>query len=404
MFEKIVHEASELDVEMDEIAEQRRVIAHRMVTLVGDEEIKGDLRRVTKVHLSCIFSDDIYALETAVKMLCKFGQSVGTLEKEGYLFGSELYLQAILVVMLVVTDDVFSKITNALLNFLGKLPMDKRMRKSSLMLIDGDDSTELDEQVSKEGLCIEDAFEIDDLTISFSAFSGLLTFYRDSPIGANKTQETFLANMFVAVTREANEPVHLLRTKCVLSHLYLKHGDVDKALEECEGIKSMYDHDSQSVELATQYGMDWALICICTMASTYLFRGKLAHAQDNIDFLLMQMTKLDEFKSSTKAMSKGNVASYYFRLGEYEKAAAIANGIIATDYGYFFKSLGRLQEELANRNLALYVKREFYTGADDDADLLSVLSTDLVNSINRKRPMLDQVSSTLSSLLPADAL
>ncbi|EJK74396.1 hypothetical protein THAOC_03927, partial [Thalassiosira oceanica] len=89
------------------------------------------------------------------------------------------------------------------------------------------------------------------------------------------------------------------------------------------------------------------------------------------------------------------VASYYFRLGEYEKAAEIANGIIATDYGYFFKALGRLQEELANRNVALHVKREFYTGADDDADLLSVLSTDLVINIRHKRPMLDQSAETL---------
>ena len=208
-------------------------------------------------------------------------------------------------------------------------------------------------------------------------------------------QETFLANLFVAVTQEANQMIHVLRTKCILSHLYLKHGNIVKALEECEGIKDIYDHDRHSLELVNIYGMDWPLVCVMTMASTYLYRGQFAAALHNIEFLKTQMLKLDEFASSSKAMSKGNIASFYLLLREFENAADIASGINATQYGYFFKPIGTLQEELANRELSLHQQRAFDSSARD-LDLLSILSADSVHNINHNRGMLDQSAETLS--------
>ena len=79
-------------------------------------------------------------------------------------------------------------------------------------------------------------------------------------------------------------------------------------------------------------------------------------ARNNIQFLKTQMLKLDEFASSTKAMNKGTTSSFYLLLHEFESAAEIASGITATQYGYFFKTIGKLVEELANRELSLLAK------------------------------------------------
>ena len=224
-------------------------------------------------------------------------------------------------------------------------------------------------------------------------------------------QETFLANLFVAVAQEANQMVHVLRTKCILSHLYLKHGNIEKALEECEEMKDAYHHDKYSLELVNTYGMDWVLICVGTIASTYLYKGKFAAALNNIEFLKSQMTELDEFASSTKAMSKGTISSFYLLLREFESAAEISSGLNATKYNYFFKPVGILQEELSNRELALSQHKPFDSSACD-FDLLSVLtsnsSVDSENQVpkyqaayTRFRPpiirsMLHQSAETLS--------
>lgn len=394
MLEKVFHHASSLDVKIEESLEQRRHIASEMVQTIGGDQLTDNVKMLTKLtkeHLRVAFDGDIFAFKTSLVVLQKFGQSVGTIEKEGYLFGSELYIQAILLLLLVLEDDAFANLTSSLGSFLGQLDI-KSMKEEN----EGNKTDSLEDDGSfSSGYSCEDVFDIDDLVPTFPAFSGLLTFYRDSPIGANQVQETFLANLFVAVTEEANQMIHVLRTKCILSHLYLKHGNTTKALEECEGIKDIYDHDRYSLELVNTYGMDWPLICVATMASTYAFKGQFSEAKDNIEFLKTQMSKLDEFASSTKAMSKGTISSFHLLLHDYEKAAEIADGINATKYGYFFKPIGTLQEELANRELALSQNKTFDPPARD-LDLLSILSSDDIHEINQNRPMLEQSAETLS--------
>jgi hypothetical protein len=366
-----------------------------MVRTIGSKDLKDSMVVLTKDHLRVAFSGDIFAFKKGLTMLTKFGQSVGTIEKEGYLFGSELYIQAILLVLLVLEDEAFTNLTSSLSSFLGQSEITSMKERN----FEDEKAEEEEEAVSESSSCgsdvdscFEDYFDIDDLTVSFPAFSGLLTFYRDSPIGANQVQETFLANLFVAVTEETNQMIHVLRTKCILSHLYLKHGDIVKALEECESIKSIYNHDAHSLELAKTYGMDWSLICVTTMASTYLYRGQFAAARHNIEFMKTQMLKLDEFASSTKAMSKGNISSFYLVLHEFDSAAEIASGINATQYGYFFKAIGVLQEELADRELLLS-QHQTFDGTARDLDLLSALSSP---EVNHTRSMLNQSAETLS--------
>ena len=397
MLEKMLHDATALDVDVDETAEQRQQIASQMVKIIGNKDLSDVLQGITKEHLRNVFDGDIAAFKTTLSMLTKFGQSVGTIEHEGYKFGSELYLQAILLVLLVLDDDAFGNLTSNLESFLKETNI-QTVKQREIPEVDNSMEFDSDTFGSDNFSSLDFVMDDDDLAISFPAFSGLLTFYRDSPIGANQVQETFLANLFVAVTQEANEMIHVLRTKCILSHLYLKHGDIVKALEECEGIMDIYEPDAYSLQLVNTYGMDWPLICVGTMASTYLFRGQFTAAQRSIDFLTKQMQVIDEFASSTKVMSRGTVSSYYLRLFDLPRAYEISSGIAATQYGYFFKEHGTLQEKLAGKEYSLQKKEAFadsFADSDGSLDLLSILSSGNFDQVEQKRSMLRQSAETL---------
>jgi class 3 adenylate cyclase len=394
MLEKRMHDASSLDTASAKITEevqQRRRVSKEMLQMIGDKGLPASMQMLTQEHLRFMFSSDIDAFVKCITMLTKFGQSVGTIEKEGYKFGSDIYLQAIYLMLLALKDTSFRNMRSRLIRFLGPL----------------DDSTSnSDCQTTHQEVNHDGDFCIADLTVSFPAFSGLLTFYRDSPIPVNRKQEAFLANLFVAFTEETNESVHVLRTKCILSHLYLKHGDVKRALHESESIKNAYDHDEHSLQLVKLYGMDWALICIGTMASIYVYRGEISAAFDSIHFLEMQFLRLDEFASSTKAMVKQIVSSTYIIIRQFDKAAAISHGIAKTPYSYFYKPSGILQEGLAKKLQTLYGTDDTLLWREnaiseatlDDCGVLSILSSEDVHvqTINHKRSMLYSSIETLS--------
>merc|ERR1711920_558702 len=110
----------------------------------------------------------------------------------------------------------------------------------------------------------------------------------------------------------------------------------------------MYDHDAHSIELVTLYGMDWPILCIGTIACEHIIRGEITSAMKNIKFIEDQMEKLDEFASSTKPMMKGILSSFYLLLQDFQNAASMAGGIAQTQYPYFYKISGILQEGLAS--------------------------------------------------------
>jgi hypothetical protein len=372
MLEKVLQHASTKYVKIEESKDQRREVASQMIRTIRGDQLKDNsavLAKLTKEHLRLAFRGDIDAFKQSLTVLIKFAQSVGTIEKEGYLFGSELYSQAIQMLLLVLDDDVFANLTTYLSSFLGQVDIKKCTKIKTRDEDSPDDDSSLGES------CFDEDFHIDDLTVSFPAFSGLLTFFYYSPMGANQVQETFLANLFAALAQEAKQTLHVLRTKCILSHLYLKHGNEEKGLEESEEIKVIYDHDQYSLDLVKTYGMDWAILNVATMASTYLFKGQFAAAYENIEFLKTQMAKLDEFASSTKATTKGIISSFYLLLLDFENAADSSSGLKATTYNYFYMPVGILQEELSNRELALSQHTPFDSSACD-FDLLSVLSPD----------------------------
>jgi hypothetical protein len=375
MLVKVLQDASTRDVKIEEYDDQRREVASQMIRTIRGDDLKDNvavLAKLTKEHLRLAFKGDINAFKQSLTVLIKFAQSVGTIEKEGYLFGSELYSQAILMLLLVLDDDVFANLTTYLSSFLGQADITcTNMKKSNSKISLYEEHCDS----SLEDSCFEEDFHIDDLTVSFPAFSGLLTFFFYSPMGANQVQETFLANLFAAVAQEAKQTLHIVRTKCILSNLYLKHGNEEKGLEESEEIKVIYNHDQYSLELVNTYGMDWAILNVATMASTYLFKGQFAAAYKNIEFLNVQMSKLDEFASSTKATTKGTISSFYLLLRDFENAADSSSGLNATKYNYFYKPFGILQEELSDRELALSQHTPFDSSVCD-FDLLSVLSSD----------------------------
>jgi len=373
MLEKLIHKAPSLEINADRRIQQRKELVSQMVRIIGNKDIPESMQVLTQEHLRLLFADDAQALNKCLMMLIKFGQSVGTIEKEGYSVMADVYLKTILLTMLVLEEKVFKNLISSLSSFLGNAECDEPTRK-----------------LTDANFCIYD------LTVSFPAFSGLLTFYRDSPIGANKEQESFLANLFVAVTHEADEVVHGLRTKCILCHLYLKHGEEVKALEESETIKNLYDHDTHSLELTNKYGMDWPTICVGTMAGVYIYRGDLTAAMDKINFIEKQIAKLDEGASSTKVMMKGILSSLYMLLRNYQSSATIAKGISETpaSYNYFFKASGMLQDNLAKKEQALQTGIPDPT--DGDCEVLSVLELDDFHEINNSRPTLNQSIEILS--------
>ena len=378
MLEKRIHSASLLDTQLiSEKAHQKQLIVKEMLHMIGNTELSRSILMLTQEHLKFMFLGDINVLMKCITMLTKFGQSVGTIEEDGFKFGSDLYLQAIYLLLLALKGAVFYNLKKRLTCFF------------SLSFKNSDYS-----QTN-----VNEKFCITDLTVSFPAFSGLLTFYRDSPMGINAKQETFLANLFVAITEESKESVHILRTKCILCHLYLKHGDAKKALNESESIIEMYDHDKHSITLVKLYGMDWALVCIGTMASVYLYRGEGTAAFKFVHFLELQILKLDEFLSSTKAMMKQIVSSFYLIFRQYNEAVKLSNGIASTSYSYFYKPSGVLQEKLSKNLLRLH---NIFTMVDCSIDLwqrgkkteidhefLPILSSEDAHTINNNRGMLN---------------
>lgn len=367
MLEKLIHKAPSLEINTYGHVEQRKQLVNRMVQTIGNKEIPESLQSLTKEHLRVLFADDADAFKRCLMMLIKFGQSVGTLEKQGYTVMCDVYLKTILLLLLVLEEKVFENLISSVSSFFGTAEYEKPMISVT-----------------------DDKFYIRDMTVSFPAFSGLLTFYRDSPIGANKEQESFLASLFIAITQEANEVIHVLRTKCILCHLHLKHGEEVKALQESETIKKLYDHDTHSLELTSQYGMDWPTICVGTMTGVYIFRGDFTAALDNIKFIERQVTKLDEGASSTKVMMKGILSSIYMLLRENQTSVFIAKGISETpaSYNYFFKPSGLLQDSLAQKEQAL--EEGLPDPTDGDCGVTSILKLDDFHEINQNRPTLHQ--------------
>lgn len=341
MLEKLMHQVPNprvtpgdvvVVVENDYVEARQRLCESIIKKVSGVTKLPSQIENVTKENIRILMNDDKDVFTVCIRMLTKFGQSVGTIEKEGYKLGADIYVQAIYLVLLVLRDSAFQSMMERISRFL--------------------DSSN---NVLYQYYVSDDDFGIDDLSITFPAFSGLLTFFRDSPIEVNREQETLLANLFVAVTEESSKgSVHVLRTKCILSHLYLKHGDVIAALKESEEIKKDYDHDMHSLGLMRVYGMDWSLICLGTMTIEYFFRGEFSSGFHHLQFLEEQVEKLDEFASSTKVMMRQILSSIYILLYQFHKSASLADGIAKTTYPYFYKPSGLLQEELAKKLQYLY--------------------------------------------------
>ena len=327
MFEQRLSEClhAKNTVHLDARAHERNRVATRLLGMICEFEVPVSFQSLTRDHLMWMFDKDVAAFVKCIKMLTKCGQSIGIYETEGDNHGTKVYMQVIFLTLLGLSDQAFLRTTSQLSEFL---------------------QDPIGSGVAQEQR--NDLFCIDDLTASFPAFSGLLTFYRDSPIQneAKLTREKILATLFVAITDEMKDLVHILRTKCILSHLYMKTGEVDKALEVSENIKSAYSHDVHSLEIVQLYGMDWVLVNIMTMTSVYLLRGDIVRSLQSISFLEAQLEKLDEFASSAKVMLKSMMSSVFLILRKFDSAAIIADGVSRTSYGFFFKPSAILQEGL----------------------------------------------------------
>lgn len=406
---------SEENIVIKSGARERNRLAKRLLQMICEVDVPPAMEALTQDHLRWMFESSSQDFVVCIKMLFKFGQSIGTIEKEGYVHGAKVYQQVVFLTLLGLSEEAFARTVFQLQDYL-------------------DDSIEAsitDDVSDSDG--DDDPFSIDDLAVSFPAFSGLLTFYRDSPIQneTNLSREKVLATLFVAVTEQQDDMVHILRTKCILSHLFMKTGDFEKALSVSEAIKSAYNHDEHSLQMVQMYGMDWALVNITTIVSVYIFRADITNALNSISFLETQLEKIDEFASSTKAMLKGVISAAYLLLRRFDKAVAISTGISSTSYGFFYKPSSILQEGL-NRKLerlhrsaksidssngqpsgtgststpstvlltssieSLEIEDETENDIANDLNVLEILGTDKCHSVCFKRSMLHPSIEVLS--------
>lgn len=373
----------ESEVKRDVIKQQQ--LAKMMVGKIVEElELPEWMKFINQDHLRTIFVGDIDALTTSIIMLIKFGQSVTTLEKEGYKLATEIYIHAIYLSLLIVKEDVFRSMLDTLHHFIASGH--------------NEDWDSLSQSSDNYSFCIED------LTVCFPAFSGLLTIYRDTPIVSDAEQEKFLANLFVAITKEANEDVHLLRTKCILAHLHLKHGNNSDGLRESEEVKEIYNHNEHSLKLSLLYGMDWPLICVSTMTSIYIFQGNFSLALENIAFISKCIPTLDEFVSSTKATLQVLLSSCCILLQDIDQSVKLSEGLSNRTYSYFYRPSAILIEKIAkmSQHIGVMLEKNLSTKMniveedDIDKDVLSILDSQSFHTINHTRPYLHASIEALS--------
>jgi len=378
---------SEQNIVIQSSKKERNRLATTLLQMICEVDVPPAMETLTQDHLRWMFDANSDDFVVCIRMLFKFGQSIGIIEKDGYIHGAKVYQQVVFLTLLGLSEEAFARTVSQLQDYLG----------DSIEASRTDDVAE-----SKD----DDPFSIDDLAVSFPAFSGLLTFYRDSPIQTetNLRREKVLATLFVAVTEQQNDIVHILRTKCILSHLFMKTGDLEKALSVSEAIKSAYNHDEQSLHMVQMYGMDWALINITTIVSVYIFRADITKALASISFLETQLAKVDEFASSTKATLKGLLSSAYLLLRRFDKAVAISNGISSTSYGFFYKPSSILQEGLNKKLERLNCSgksmndegRIWDAATSEDFSVLDILDSDTCHSVCFKRSMLHPSIEVLS--------
>ena len=121
MLEKLIHNTNAIDIKISESTRLRQQLARKMVEIIGGKKVKDSMQRLTQEHLRQMFSGDLDDFKKCLVMLTKFGQSVGTIEKEGYLFGAEIYLEAIQLLLLVLKEKAFCNLTSQLESFLGQV-------------------------------------------------------------------------------------------------------------------------------------------------------------------------------------------------------------------------------------------------------------------------------------------
>lgn len=364
-------------------AQERNRLAKRLLQMICEVDVPPAMESLTQDHLRWMFESSSHDFVVCINMLFKFGQSIGIIEKEGYVHGAKVYQQVVFLTLLGLSEEAFSRTVSQLQDYLD----------DSIEASITDDISESDD---------DDPFSIDNLAVSFPAFSGLLTFYRDSPIQneTNLSREKILTTLFVAVTEQQDDMVHILRTKCILSHLFMKTGDFEKALSVSEAIKSAYNHDEHSLQMVQMYGMDWALINIATIVSVYIFRADITKALNSISFLETQLEKVDEFASSTKAMLKGVISSAYLLLRRLDKAAAMSTGISSTSYGFFYKPSSILQEGLNRKLECLHCSAksiDMPNGQPSGTGSTSTRSTVLLNSCNESLEFEDEPENDVAN-------
>ena len=290
-----------------------------------------------------LFSNNSDNLETAIKMLTKYGQAVQSLAYRSEK-APEIFIEALCYITLI------------------KYNYESNIRNGSSM------------------------FMIKDKTIVFPVFSGIALMFRFQriPDDAENSHELQICQLFLSMAEFLKEEVHLIQANANLVLFFLKKNKLDKFEVHLEAIKNIYDVDRHSQKLVDSYGSDWAIHRFSIGCFQLTFFGKFRKSKSFAMFLENYLSKV----SHTKTIIDTTLAliSFNIFLGQYniansymDKLSTMMNSfsIMMPSLPYLFTLLKILSN--SPQSESDFEKANTVT----DIDLLSILDSQSYNESSR---------------------
>jgi len=109
---------------------------------------------------------------------------------------------------------------------------------------------------------------------------------------ATKLEQEMLAKKFVKEAMRNGNPVHIGRALSMEAGYYAKIGNLPRAFEVLEELRSTYDIEANSFEMLAEYGRDFALECLCESVQWYYLSEQEEEASKLVDQIAEKLLPL----------------------------------------------------------------------------------------------------------------
>lgn len=123
---------------------------------------------------------------------------------------------------------------------------------------------------------------------------GLLSidFERDETSEQNIPGDELLIEEFLGAARETSNPIHITRALSMKAHFHAQRGYFEKALEDSEALRKVYDARSHSHLLTKEYGKDYAMDVLSQSAMWFFLSGQEKEAVEQSVWVVKQLLSL----------------------------------------------------------------------------------------------------------------